>query len=69
MDKLKRLILTAGRADSARPAASIQDKGVDHRRLHAPVAQQLLDRADVVTEHDSVEQEQDRLRLGFVRPE
>ena len=35
-----------GAADS--PAAAVEDVGVDHRRLQVPMAEQLLDGADVV---------------------
>ena len=39
------------------PAAAVDDVGVDHRGLHAPVPQELLDRPDVISSHEEMGRE------------
>jgi hypothetical protein len=51
----------SGRAGTARPFHAIEDVRVDHRRSDVTVAQELLDRPDVVLDANS--------EAGFVRAE
>src|SRR5258708_6285497 len=51
-----RELLWAGppQADGCLYASSAEDVGVNHRGLHAPVPQELLDCSDVVTAHEEM---------------
>jgi len=39
------------------PAAAVEDVGVDHRSLHAPVPQELPNRSNVVSAHEEIGRE------------